>query len=145
MRDLAGGRQSGGHEELLARAVVRTGGLNAQDRARLREAAAHAAGNGTPLRELIDAYLGALCRTCAPSAGGGCAVSVPVPAEVLGPVRDVAVTLTEGYEAAHRAAIRREEEIRQAFLDELLHGAGDLGRMAEQAHRIGFRFAGPHR
>ncbi|WP_180687407.1 PucR family transcriptional regulator [Streptomyces gossypiisoli] len=149
-RSGAGAGSWGGppHEELLARAVVRTGGIDAQDRARLREAAAHAAGNGTPLRELIDAYLGALCRTCAPSAGGaggGCAVSVPVPAQVLGPVREVAVTLTEGYEAAHRAAIRREEEIRQAFLDELLHGAGDLGRMAEQAHRIGFRFAGPHR
>ncbi|WP_167529762.1 PucR family transcriptional regulator, partial [Streptomyces spinoverrucosus] len=136
------------YEEWLARALVRTGGLDAEDRARLREAAARAADDGTPLRELIDTYLGALCRTCSRSATRAAQdgpVSAPVPADVLRPIRDVAVTLTEGYEAAHRAAIRREEEIRQAFLDELLHGAGDLGRMAEQAHRIGFRFAGPHR
>ncbi|WP_167529592.1 PucR family transcriptional regulator [Streptomyces spinoverrucosus] len=136
------------HEELLAQALVRTGDLDAEDRARLREAAAHAADNGTPLRELIDTYLGALCRTCSRSAPGAAQdrqASAPIPADALRPIRDVAVTLTEGYEAAHRAAIRREEEIRQAFLDELLHGAGDLGRMAEQAHRIGFRFAGPHR
>ncbi|RZB14319.1 PucR family transcriptional regulator [Streptomyces sp. F001] len=135
------------HEELLARVLLRNGGLDAEDRARLSEAAAHAADNGTPLRELIDTYLGALCRTCSPSAAGAQErpASTPIPADALRPIRDVAVTLTEGYEAAHRAAIRREEEIRQAFLDELLHGAGDLGRMAEQAHRIGFRFAGPHR
>jgi sugar diacid utilization regulator len=142
-----GARNGQPHEEMLARSLVQTGDLSADDRARLREAAAHAADNGTPLRELIDTYLGALCRTCPSSAAEASQrpASVAIGADALRPVRDVAVTLTEGYEAAHRAAIRREEEIRHAFLDELLHGAGDLGRMAEQAHRIGFRLAGPHR
>jgi sugar diacid utilization regulator len=132
---------------MLAVSLVQAGVLSADDRARLREAAAHAADNGTPLRELIDTYLGALCRACPSSAPEAPrhSPSAVIAADALRPIRDVAVTLTEGYEVAHRAAIRREEEIRHAFLDELLHGAGDLGRMAEQAHRIGFRLAGPHR
>lgn len=134
-------------EEMLARALMRSGDLAADDRARLREAAVHAADSGTPLRELIDAYLGAVCRAaCRPSEEAQeCPASAMIPADALRPIREVAVTLAEGYEAAHRAAIRREEEMRHAFLDELLHGAGDLGHMAEQAQRVGFRLAGPHR
>lgn len=36
------------HEEMLARSLAQTGDLGADDRARLREEAAHAAAHGTP-------------------------------------------------------------------------------------------------
>ncbi|MFF6996066.1 PucR family transcriptional regulator [Streptomyces sp. NPDC008313] len=130
------------HEQVLVRALSRGIGLDDDDRARLRATGVRAAESGTPLRDLIDTHLGAECRTSAPAAGATAPVT---PTYVVRLMRDMAVALTEGYESAHRAAIRREEEIRHAFIDELLRGPGDLGRMAEQAHRIGFRLAGPHR
>ncbi|MFB8774810.1 PucR family transcriptional regulator [Streptomyces broussonetiae] len=105
--------------------------LDAADRDRLRAAAAHAADRGVPLRALIETHLGRHCEA--------------VPGDAVRRMRDVAIALTEGYERARGAAIRREEEIRHAFVDGLLSGPGDLGRMAELAHRVGFPLTGPHR
>ncbi|MER7895739.1 helix-turn-helix domain-containing protein [Streptomyces sp. NPDC096046] len=133
------------HEEVLARALVRFGELNAEERSRLRREAEHAADDGTPLRRLIETYLDALWRGHSAAAERPPRAAAAIPADALRAVRDVVVILTEAYEATHRSAIRREEEIRHAFLDELLRGAGDLGRMAERAQEVGFRLAGPHR
>lgn len=57
---------------------------------------------------------------------------------------DAALALTEGYETAHRAAIGDEVAIRREFVDDLLDGRTDLGRLAERAERVGLRPAGPH-
>ncbi|MEU8844803.1 helix-turn-helix domain-containing protein [Streptomyces sp. NPDC048564] len=146
--DRRAGRMGTGrpYEEAFVRALVQFGDLGADERSRLCREAEYAAAHGIPLCRLVDAYLGALC--CGhPSAAErqACAAPATVPVETLRAARDVAVILTQAYEAGHRAAIRWEEETRHAFLDELLHGAGDLGRMAEQAQRIGFRLAGQHR
>ncbi|WP_416978199.1 PucR family transcriptional regulator [Streptomyces sp. T028] len=130
------------HQRVPLLALFRVGGLDDEDRTRLHATGAHAAESGTPLHEVIDAHLRAQCQASRPAAGPEAPVT---PAHVVRLVRDVAVALTEGYESAHRAAIRREKETRHAFIDELLRGPGDLGRMAEQAHRIGFQLTGPHR
>ncbi|MFE3850519.1 PucR family transcriptional regulator [Streptomyces griseorubiginosus] len=118
------------------------------ERTTLRAAASRAAEEGTSLRDLMDTHLGPYCAVEPPgSRHGHDARRAPpaAPTDVPRRMRDVAVALTEGYEAAHRAAIRREEELRHAFVESLLSGPGDLGRMAEQAHHIGFRLTGPHR
>jgi hypothetical protein len=66
------------------------------------------------------------------------------PPAVLQGVHDATVALTEGYETAHRAAIRREEAMRREFVDDLLHGRTALGKLAERAERFGLRLVGPH-
>ncbi|MCX4862214.1 helix-turn-helix domain-containing protein [Streptomyces canus] len=136
------------HEPAPAPALASGCEFDEEDRTRLRTIASRAAGDGTPLRELIATHLNAHCTTWPPPSPKGQAAQEAATAtvtDVLQLMRDVAVTLADGYEAAHRAAIRREEEVRQAFIDGLLRGPGDLGRLAEQAHRIGFQLTGPHR
>jgi sugar diacid utilization regulator len=59
-------------------------------------------------------------------------------------IGEATVALTEGYETAHRAAIRGEEAMRREFVDDLLDGRTDLGRLAERAERFGLRLVGPH-
>ncbi|MBC9726341.1 CdaR family transcriptional regulator [Streptomyces sp. TRM68367] len=147
--ELPAGRTTGGlpHEQVLARAHARGHEFDDDDRARLRAIASRAADDGIPLRELIETHLHVHCHACPPPTAQETdpTATAATSAEVLRLMRDVALTLTEGYEAAHRAAIRREEEIRRVFIDGLLCGPGDLGRMAEQAHRVGFQLTGPHR
>ncbi|GAA2646790.1 helix-turn-helix domain-containing protein [Streptomyces vastus] len=150
--ELPAGRAMDGRfrEQVTAPDLAGRHELDVDDRARLRAIASRAAEGGVPLRDLIAAHLNAHCVDCPPPLPSGRSAqerttAIPAPADVFRLMRDVAVTLTEGYEAAHRAAIRGEEEIRHIFIDDLLHGPGDLGRMAEQAHRIGFQLTGPHR
>ncbi|WP_246148218.1 PucR family transcriptional regulator [Nonomuraea turkmeniaca] len=50
----------------------------------------------------------------------------------------------EGYEAAQRLVIRREEALRREFIDDLLHGRRDVGTLAERAERFGLRLVGAH-
>ncbi|MFE9649136.1 PucR family transcriptional regulator [Streptomyces sp. NPDC006365] len=122
--------------------------LDDADRARLHALAARAADDGVPLRELIETHLDGPWHACLSTTEQqemGPTAQAATPTEVLRLMRDVAVALTEGYESAHHVAIRREEEIRRAFVDGLLCAPGDLGRLAEQAHRVGFQLTGPHR
>ncbi|MGW0710846.1 PucR family transcriptional regulator [Streptomyces sp. NPDC002643] len=50
----------------------------------------------------------------------------------------------EGYERAQRLAVRQEEAARREFIDDLLYGRSDLGRLAQRAERYGLRLSYEH-
>ncbi|MER7173980.1 PucR family transcriptional regulator [Streptomyces mesophilus] len=50
----------------------------------------------------------------------------------------------EGHERAQRLAIRQEEAARREFIDDLLYGRSDLGRLAERAERFGLLLSHAH-
>ncbi|OKJ92542.1 regulator protein [Streptomyces sp. CB03234] len=122
--------------------------LGDADLARLRDLAAAAAARGTPLRTLISAYLSSVRRMWADLPGTRPARDLEALEQafstLLWAVGDTTVALTEGYETAHRAAIRGEEATRREFVDDLLEGRTGLGRLAERAERFGLRLLGPH-
>ncbi|MEW9530131.1 PucR family transcriptional regulator [Microbispora sp. NPDC049125] len=88
----------------------------------LRECGALAAERGIPLRVLADA-----CLRAAEITSGG----------AFGAVRRSLAAFAEGYEEAQRTAVRREEEARRLFVDDLLLGRAD----AERAEHFGLRLA----
>jgi sugar diacid utilization regulator len=63
---------------------------------------------------------------------------------VLRAAKDATVALADGYEGAQRLAIRQEEALRQEFIDDLLYGRSDPGRLAGLAERFGTRLAGAY-
>ncbi|MEU7278502.1 helix-turn-helix domain-containing protein [Streptomyces sp. NPDC045431] len=122
--------------------------LRDADLAPLKDLAATAAADNVPLRTLVGTYLTSACRIWAGLPGARQARDLEALQEVvsalLWAVGDTTVALTEGYETAHRAAIREEEATRREFVDDLLEGRTDLGRLAERAERFGLRLLGPH-
>ncbi|OAH09875.1 carbohydrate diacid transcriptional activator CdaR [Streptomyces jeddahensis] len=134
--------------ERLAEISVSRQALCDEDLDGLRELAAVAAEHGIALRSLVAEYLTLSRRAWADSPGARRAQNVvdlrEVTSALLRAVGDATVALTEGYETAHRAAIRREEASRREFVDDLLEGRTDLGRLAERAERFGLRLVGPH-
>ncbi|MET8677010.1 helix-turn-helix domain-containing protein [Streptomyces sp. NPDC004647] len=132
--------------DLLTRADGRR--LRDEELKGLRELAAAAADHGVALRTLVGECLTAACQAWpdireTSKAADRDSLSEGPPS-VLQAVRDATVALTEGYETAHRGAIRREEAMRREFVDDLLHGRTDLGKLAERAERFGLRLVGPH-
>ncbi|MEU6771750.1 helix-turn-helix domain-containing protein [Streptomyces sp. NPDC046759] len=98
-----------------------------------------AAEAGHGLRELVVAHLAAT-RAGWPA--------VPHAAEsglaTLAAVEQAIDAFAEGYERAQRIAVRREETARREFIDDLLYGRSDLGRLAERAERFGLRLSRAH-
>lgn len=60
---------------------------------------------------------------------------------VLRAADDAVAALAEGYDEAQRRVLRQEVAARRELIDDLLHGRGDLGRLAERAERFGLRLA----
>ncbi|MFC4517591.1 PucR family transcriptional regulator [Streptomyces ehimensis] len=56
---------------------------------------------------------------------------------VLSAAEQAIDAFAEGYERAQRLAARQEEADRREFIDDLLHGRSDLGRLAARAERFG--------
>ncbi|MFJ3881446.1 PucR family transcriptional regulator [Streptomyces sp. NPDC090077] len=94
-----------------------------------------AAGAGYGLRGLIGAHLAAT-RT---ALGGRHA-----PDHVLAVLEQAVDAFTEGYERAHGPDARREAAARREFVDDLLLGGSDPGRLGERAARYGLDPARPH-
>ncbi|EFL36520.1 regulator [Streptomyces viridochromogenes DSM 40736] len=63
---------------------------------------------------------------------------------VLAAVQQVTDAFAEGFERAQRQAVRQEEAARREFIDDLLYGRSDLGRLAERAERFGLRLSHAH-
>lgn len=106
---------------------------------------AAAAEQSIALRTLIDLYLSATWLTWRelPSVRGASGERVRELAEsVLRAADDAIVALTDGYDAAQRVVLREDEARRREFIDDLLTGRSDLGRLAEMAERFGLRLAG---
>ncbi|MFC5853902.1 PucR family transcriptional regulator [Streptomyces chlorus] len=64
--------------------------------------------------------------------------------EALAAVQQAVDAFAEGYERAQRLAVRQEEAARREFIDDLLYGRSDLGRLAERAERFGLRLSHEH-
>jgi hypothetical protein len=137
-----------GYLEIL-REVRRSGrGLTRKERDDRRLLGRRAAENNVPLGTLVDVYLGAtrLAWTDLPAGdtprrrGSG---SEDVAAAVLRAVNQAVVALADGYDDAHRSAIRAEEALRREFIDDLLHGA-DPGPLSERAGRFGLFLVAHH-
>ncbi|MCM2427713.1 PucR family transcriptional regulator [Streptomyces sp. RKAG337] len=137
-----------GYEELLAD-ISRSGrALRRDEREARRELGERAADAGYGLRELVDAYLGATRRSWSALPGVADARSAAdlrhVGESVLAAVEAGVAALAEGHERSHRLAVRKEEAARREFVDDLLYGRSDPGRLAERAERFGLRLAGRH-
>lgn len=137
-----------GYIDLLAE-VSLTGRRITRDELDDRRAwGARAAEQGVPLRAIVDLYLSAtwlawphlpgICR--APGMGELRSIGEAVFRAADG----ATVALADGYDAAQRMAVRREEALRREFIDGLLYGRGDIGWLAERAGRFGLRLASAH-
>lgn len=98
-----------------------------------------AAEAGHGLRALIVAHLAAT-RAAWPAGPG----STESTLAALAAVEQAVDAFAEGYERAGRLAVRREEAARREFIDDLLYGRSDLGRLAERAERFGLRLSRAH-
>lgn len=97
-----------------------------------------AADAGHSLRTLVRAHLAAT-RTCWPGATTAAGAG-----QVLAAVEQAVDAFAEGYERAQRMAVRQEEAARREFIDDLLYGRSDLGRLAERAERFGLLLSRAH-
>lgn len=98
-----------------------------------------AADAGHGLRALVVAHLAAT-RAAWPAAPGAPESDLAT----LAAVEQAIDAFAEGYERAQRLAVRREEAARREFIDDLLYGRSDLGRLAERAERFGLRLSRAH-
>ncbi|MFE7750070.1 PucR family transcriptional regulator [Streptomyces sp. NPDC057428] len=100
-----------------------------------------AAEAGHQLRALVSLHL-SKTRAAWPVTGSGAG---PVGTDaVLGAVEQAVDAFAEGFERAQRLTVRREEAARREFIDDLLYGRSDLGRLAERATRFGLRLSRAH-
>ncbi|MEU9319053.1 helix-turn-helix domain-containing protein [Streptomyces sp. NPDC048295] len=108
-----------------------------EDRRRLGREAAE---SGFQLRALVVRHLAAT-RTGWPvgSYADGAGTD-----SVLAAVEQAVDAFAEGFERAQRMTVRREEAARREFIDDLLYGRSDLGRLAERATRFGLRLSRAH-
>lgn len=65
-------------------------------------------------------------------------------AAVLHVVDQAVARLAEGYTDARRQMVRWEESVRREFIDDLLRGDADVGRLVERAEPFGLDMARPH-
>ena len=65
-------------------------------------------------------------------------------AAVLHVVDDAVASLAEGYTDARRQMVRWEETLRREFIEDLLRGDADVGRLVERAEPFGLDMARPH-
>ncbi|WP_405714398.1 PucR family transcriptional regulator [Streptomyces sp. NBC_00046] len=108
-----------------------------EDRRLLGREAAEA---GFQLRALVVRHITAT-RTAWPlgAAADGAATN-----SVLAAVEQAVDAFADGFERAQRMTVRREEAARREFIDDLLYGRSDLGRLAERATRFGLRLSRAH-
>ncbi|WP_344532043.1 PucR family transcriptional regulator [Streptomyces albiaxialis] len=130
------GEYVGGFAGILAD-VAATGRRLTRDELDSRRALGErAAEAGVGLRQLVDAHLVA-ARAAWPSSPGG-------QDSALAGMHQVIDAVAEGYERAQRHAVRREEAARREFIDDLLYGRSDLGRLAQRAERFGLQLSHAH-
>jgi hypothetical protein len=132
-----------GYLEILVD-VRRTGRrLTRKERDDRRHLGRRAAEDNIALGTVVDCYLGATRLAWSDLPGAGAPSRHDVTAAILRAANDAIVALADGYDDAHRFAIRAEEALRREFIDDLLHG-DDPGRLAERAGRFGLHLAAPH-
>lgn len=126
-----------GYAHILADASATGRRLTREELDSRRALGERAAEAGLGLRGLVGAHL-AVTRSHWPAGSG---IS---PDSVLAAVAQAVDAFAEGYERAQRQAVRQEEAARREFIDDLLYGRSDLGRLAERAVRYGLRLSAEH-
>lgn len=133
---------------LLAGAAASGGRL---DRAALEAVGAsgrRAAEQGVPVGRAVELYVSAawrLWRRLAVVADAGDVERVRLAGEtVLRVVNDAVAALADGYLAARRQMVRREEALRRELIDDLLRGDPDVAGMVERAEPFGLDLARAH-
>ncbi|MGW2514377.1 PucR family transcriptional regulator [Streptomyces scopuliridis] len=134
-----------GYARILA-AVASTGRrLTRDELLARRELGERAAEAGFGLRALVGAHLAAARAHWPVTASSGTSTSTSGSADsVLAAIEQAVDAFAEGYERAQRLAVRQEVAARREFIDDLLYGRSDPGRLAERAERFGLRLSYEH-
>lgn len=125
-----------GYTKLLAMAATTGRRLTRSELNALRAFGEQAAGTGATLRQVVAVHLEA-----ARSAWPGAPASTD---SVLAVMTQAIDALAEGYDQAQHFAVRQQEAARREFIDDLLYGRSNLGRLAERAERFGLRLSHAH-
>ncbi|WP_367046232.1 helix-turn-helix domain-containing protein [Streptomyces sp. Je 1-332] len=125
-----------GYPRLIADASATGRRLTRDELDSRRSLGEQAAEAGHGMRALVAAHLAA-ARTHWPA-------GAVAPDSVLAVVAQSLDAFAEGYERAQRAAVRQEEAARREFIDDLLYGRSDMGKLAERAERYGLRLSYAH-
>ncbi|GAA3367464.1 helix-turn-helix domain-containing protein [Streptomyces sannanensis] len=125
------------YAQVLAAASATGRRLTRDELEALRARGERAAEAGIGLRALVRAHLSA-AQEVRPAL---CGVAT---GHLLAVVEQAVDAFAEGHERAQRAAIRQQEAARREFIDDLLHGRSDPGRLAERAERFGLLLSYAH-
>ncbi|MCX5398410.1 CdaR family transcriptional regulator [Streptomyces sp. NBC_00102] len=131
----------GNYVHVLAEVAATGRRLTHKELEERRDLGRDAAEAGLRLRELITLHL-AQTRAhwpCTTARGGSGATDA-----VLHAVEQAVDAFAEGFEGAQRLTVRREEAARREFIDDLLYGRSDLGRLAERSTRFGLHLSRAH-
>ncbi|MBU6534909.1 PucR family transcriptional regulator [Streptomyces sp. NPDC057245] len=133
-----------GYAEILA-GVAGTGRRLTRDELEGRRLSGEqAAESGHSLRSLVRLHLDATRTSWPGGAEGTSGTADGTTDSVLAAVAQAVDAFAEGYERAQRLAVRQEEAARREFIDDLLYGRSDLGRLAERAERFGLVLSHAH-
>uniref|UniRef100_A0AAU2VSM2 Helix-turn-helix domain-containing protein n=1 Tax=Streptomyces sp. NBC_00008 TaxID=2903610 RepID=A0AAU2VSM2_9ACTN len=134
-----------GYAQILGDVAVTGRRLTREELEIRRGLGRQAAEAGHQLRALVRMHL-AETRTGWPGAAPGAtgATVAAVTECVLAAAEQAVDAFAEGFERAQRLTVRREEAARREFIDDLLYGRSDLGRLAERATRFGLRLSRAH-
>ncbi|MEU9207783.1 helix-turn-helix domain-containing protein [Streptomyces sp. NPDC048415] len=126
-----------GYIQILADVCATGRRLTRDELESLRARGESAAEAGLGLRALVRRHL-SMTRENWP------ALSATDGDRVLAAVELAIDAFAEGHERAQRLAVRQEEAVRREFIDDLLYGRSDLGRLAERAERFGLLLSRAH-
>ncbi|MEU1122387.1 helix-turn-helix domain-containing protein [Streptomyces sp. NPDC005899] len=129
------------HARILAEVAGTGRRLTREELESRRTMGREAAEAGHQLRALVSLHLSATRAHWPRTAIGAGAGTVEA---VLAAVEQSVDAFAEGFERAQRLTVRREEAARREFIDDLLYGRSDLGRLAERATRFGLRLSRAH-
>ena len=138
----------GEYPRLLAEVSTTGRLLRGHELEALRALGERAAESGHGLRQLVGLYLSETRRLWSTLPGVARAASAAERARtgdaVLGAVDAAVAALGDGHERAQRLALCQEEGERREFVDDLLYGGSDVGKLAERARRFGLHLADRH-
>ncbi|MFI1169387.1 PucR family transcriptional regulator [Streptomyces sp. NPDC020801] len=126
-----------GYTRILADVCVTGRRLTRDELESLRAQGERAAEAGHGLRTLVRRHLFET-RSLSP------ALTAAGVDRFLAAVEQAIDAFAEGHERAQKLAMRQEEADRREFIDDLLYGRSDLGRLAERAERYGLLFSRAH-
>jgi sugar diacid utilization regulator len=126
-----------GYAHVMAEVCATGRRLTRDELESLRTRGERAAEAGFGLRTLVRRHL-AVARRVWPT------LSVSAGDRALAAVEQAIDAFAEGHERAQRLAARQEEAVRREFIDDLLYGRSDLGRLSERAERFGLLLSRAH-